>query len=109
MATVRTVAGTALHLACFPDLLSASKNVCLVSFVETKEGSSWLKGFEYFVHLRYWVWTATGDLQTHMRVLFSSDAVPATDKPYLFPVPFQCLFQCLLHFLVALPAKMCFW
>ena len=23
---------------------------------------------------RYWVWTATGDLQTHMRVLFSSDA-----------------------------------
>ena len=23
---------------------------------------------------RYWVWTATGDLQTHMRVLSSSDA-----------------------------------
>ena len=23
---------------------------------------------------QYWVWTATGDLQMHMRVLFSSDA-----------------------------------
>ena len=54
---------------------------------------------------RYWVWTATGDLQTHMRVLFSSDAgqfqllcllLPcAVSAPSAFPVPFQCLFQCL--------------
>ena len=50
---------------------------------------------------RYWVWTATGDLQTHMRVLFSSDAgqfqllLPcAVSVPSPFPVPFQCLFQC---------------
>ena len=64
---------------------------------------------------QYWVWTATGDLQTHMRVLFSSDAgqfqllfllLPcAVFVPSPIPVPFQRPFQCLLHFLVALPAK----
>ena len=54
-----------------------------------------------------------------MRVLFSSDAgrfqllfllLPcAVSVPSPFPVPFQRLFQCLLHFLVALPGKKCFW
>ena len=63
----------------------------------------------------YWVWTATGDLQTHMRVLFSSDAgqfqllfllLPcAVSVPSPFPVPFQfsSLFQCLFTVCVRLP------
>ena len=112
MATVRRVSGTALHLACFPDVCCPrSQRVDVKELLSTEDENTKyysttdedvrfdtyeLKICKRHTFTQYWVWTATGDLQTHMRVLSSSDAgqfqllcllLPCA-VPSAFPVPF---------------------